>query len=152
MNTQLLFLCILVSFSLNKLSAQIKATDPVYVNTISTSDLSIDLTVGLYPLTYKYEKAYDYSILTLKILNDSKKDFDWNDYRVFILLRDGTLFSSYKTKSEKGEYLNKYIIDSGDLHTQTVCFGRAFDVDDIKYAWLSWVEEKFFTLPYVEGK
>jgi hypothetical protein len=147
----LLLLCFLASISFYKLNAQSKAKDPVYVNTISSPDKLIDLIVGVYPLTYEYDRDYDYSTLTLRVLNNSNQAFDWADYRVLIMLTDGTLFSSYKTNSSNGEFANKFTVDSGMAHDQTICFARKFNVDEIQYMWLSWVNEKFFSLTYIGG-
>ena len=90
--------------------------------------------------------------MTLRVLNNSKDDFSWKNYNVYIELEDGTLFYNYKTKAEDGLYANFYTVAAGKAHDQSVCFGQKFEYRDIKKVWLSWVDEKFFSLVYQKGK
>ncbi len=136
-----------------KIQAQMTAKDPVYLESIANSSKTINFIAGIYPKTYIYSEANSNSKLTLKILNKSKDEYKWKDYKVYIMLNDNTLFHNYTTKSETGDYACTYTI-SGDegVHEQILCFTPKFDVNEIKYMWISFADDSFIKLLYVEGK
>jgi hypothetical protein len=128
------------------------ANDAVYLETISTPDKSMDFIAGVYPNTYYYNVSGDYSTLTLKVLNNSSTSLGWNDYKVYILLKDGTLFYNYKTKAESGEYSCVYTVPTGTANSQSVAFSGKFDIHDISSVYLSFSDSKFFNLLYGPAK
>ncbi len=133
--------------------AQMTKEDPVWLETISNPSKTINFIAGIYPKTYIWSDANENSKLTLKILNQSKDSYDWKDYKVYILLKDNTLFYNYKTKGESGEFACNYTIEGNEgVHKQTICFSKKFNVSDIKQMWISFSDETFITLIYVEGK
>jgi hypothetical protein len=152
MKKHVIFILLGLSFLFVKTVVAQSAGDAVYLETISTPDKSLDFIVGLYPDTYYYNTTKEYSTMTLKILNNSTSILDWNDYKVYIQLSDGTLFYNYKTQAESGEYCNSYTISTGLAHSQTVCFTPKFRVSEISKVYLSFNDNKFFALLYIPAK
>lgn len=148
--TLVLLFCLLTTITL---SAQSTKDDPVYLETISNSSKSINFIAGVYPKTFVYSAASENSKLTLRILNNAKDAYKWKDYKVYIMLKDNSLFYNYTTKAETGEFACTYSID-GDkgFHEQTICFTKKFETDDIKQMWISFSDDTFINLLYVPGK
>jgi hypothetical protein len=135
------------------LSAQTTKEDPVYLETISNSSKSINFIAGVYPKTLVYSEANENTKLTLRVLNNATDSYKWKDYKVYILLKDNTLFYNYTTKAESGDFACNYTIDGNKgYHDQTVCFSKKFGSDDIKQMWLSFGDDTFISLIYVPGK
>ncbi len=71
-----------------------------YYENISTPDKSIDILYGFYTGTIEGMERKDGSVYTvgqIGLINKSKQDFKWNDYKLYILLKNGDLFYNYKT-------------------------------------------------------
>ena len=135
--------------SVQNVNAQMTSDDPVYIETISNPSKTINLILGLYPKTYKWSESLEASQITLRILNEATGDYDWSNYKVYILLKDNTLFYNYTTKAEGGEFDCSYTNDGNSgYHDQVVCFDKKFDVDDIKTVWVSFDTGIFFELLY----
>jgi len=67
------------------------------------------------------------------------------------LLNDNsTLFYSYTTKAEDGDYDCNYTNSSGDSHDQIMCFDKKFSVSDIKTVWVSFDTGIFFKLYFYQ--
>jgi hypothetical protein len=141
--------CMFFTYSVK---AQMTAKDPVYIETISNSSKTTEFILGVYPKTFVYSSANENSKLTMKILNKASGDYKWKDYKVYILLKDNTLFYNYTTKAESGDFACTYTID-GDkgVHEQTLCFSKKFDVDDIKIMWVCFGDDTFIKLTYAKG-
>jgi len=150
MSTLVVILCLFTAFPL---SAQTSKEDPVYLETISNSSKSINFIAGVYPKTLVYSAANDNTKLTLRVLNNATDTYKWKDFKVYIMLKDNSLFYNYTTKAESGEFACEYAID-GDkgYHDQTVCFSKKFSTDDIKQMWLCFADDTFINLIYVPGK
>jgi hypothetical protein len=132
--------------------SQMTAKDPVYIETISNSSKTTEFILGVYPRTYVYSSANENSKLTMKILNKASNDYKWKDYKVYILLKDNTLFYNYTTKAESGDFACTYTIDGNKgVHEQTLCFSKKFDVDDIKLMWVCFGDDTFIQLTYAKG-
>lgn len=142
--------CLLTTVTL---SAQTTKDDPVYLETISNSSKSINFIAGVYPKTLVYSSANENSKLTLRVLNNASDSYKWKDYKVYIMLKDNSLFYNYTTKAESGEFSCTYTVE-GDkgYHDQTVCFSKKFDISDIKQMWISFADDTFINLLYVPGK
>lgn len=132
-------------------NAQSGSGDPVYIEVISNNSKSINFILGVYPKTYSWSEALQASQLTMRILNNASDDYFWNDYKVYILLKDNTLFYNYKTKAETGEYACTYTIKgNGGFNDQTMSFDKKFDIKDIKSMWVSFSDNTFIELLYSE--
>lgn len=135
--------------TVSKITAQMTAKDPVYIETIANSSKTTEFILGIYPRTYKWSESLEASQLTMRILNKAKADYKWEDYKVYILLKDNSLFYNYKTKAESGEYACKYTITGdGGFNDQVLCFDKKFDVKDIKTIWVSFGDNTFIELIY----
>jgi len=53
--------------------------DPVYIENISNDSKTIDLTLGFYPKTYEWIESSEVAHVILRILNNSKKDYEWSN-------------------------------------------------------------------------
>lgn len=132
--------------------AQMTAKDPVYIETISNSSKTINFIVGIYPKTYVYSEASENSKLTMKILNKASESYKWKDYKVYILLKDNSLFYNYTTKAEDGDFAVNYSIEGEKgVHEQTLCFTKKFEISDIKQMWISFADDTFILLTYAKG-
>lgn len=112
-----------------------------YYENISTPDKSIDFLYGFYTSTLEGIERKDGSIYTvaqIALINKSKEDFKWNDYKVYVLLKNGDLFYNYKTeaKDEASDYACIFNLD------------KKFSEKDIDKVWLSFSDYKFFKLIY----
>jgi len=144
------FFCLMTTITL---SAQTTKEDPVYLETISNSSKSINFIAGVYPKTLVYSEANENTKLTLRVLNNATDSYKWKDYKVYIMLKDNSLFYNYTTKAETGEFACNYTIDGNKgYHDQTVCFSKKFGSDDIKQMWISFGDDTFISLIYVPGK
>ncbi len=135
--------------AMQTVKAQMSSDDPVYIETVSNPTKTIDIIMALYPKTYKWSESLEASQITLRLLNQSTQDFEWTDYKVYILLKDNTLIYNYKTQAADGDFDCTYTIPGNTtLHDQIVCFDYKFDVKDIKTVWVSFDSGKFFELFY----
>jgi hypothetical protein len=142
-----LFVAGLLAVGSGKLEAQENNThDPVYLEIISNGDKTMDFTLGLYPETYNYNYDKKYSSMKLKILCNSTTTLEWKDYKIYILLKDNTLFYNYKTNASSGAYCCHYSISHGEIKEQILCFARKFNIEDIDKVWLSLNDSQFFNL------
>lgn len=146
----IVLLCFFLALlSVQNVKAQMSSDDPVYIETISNPSKTINMILGLYPKTYKWSESLEASQLTLRILNEAKEDYEWNNYKVYIMLKDNTLFYNYTTKATSGEFDCTYTIEGNSgYHDQVVCFDKKFDVNDIKTVWVSFDTGIFFELLY----
>lgn len=133
--------------AMQTVKAQMSSDDPVYIETVSNPTKTINLIMALYPKTYKWSESLEASQITLRLLNQSTQDFEWTDYKVYILLKDNTLIYNYKTQAADGDFDCTYTIPGNTtLHDQIVCFDYKFDIKDIKSVWVSFDSGKFFEL------
>lgn len=112
----------------------------VYWEIISNESKTVDYTIGVYPGSYAYHEPDGidpYSTLTMRVINKGSETLKWNEHsRVFVLLKNGTLFCNYLTAATDGEKVCHYSVSNGDSHEQTLCFGEKFDVADIDKMWI----------------
>jgi hypothetical protein len=139
-------------FSLIHLSAK---PVPFYYSLITSVDKKTSFLAGLYPDTYAVVNSDPVkgSSLKLVIINQNENDtLVWRDYKVYILLKDGTLFYNYRTTDEKGVFACEYTLGKKEMHTQNVCFHNQFNTEDIQKVWLSFNDALFIELAYNEGE
>ncbi len=127
----------------------------VYLEVISNDSKTVDYTLGVYPGSYAYyqpDGIDPYSTLTLRVVNSGTETLHWNDRsKIFILLKNGTLFCNYLTAASDGEKACSFTIYNGGSHDQTLCFSTKFDVSDIEKVWLyDGTHDQVFALVYDE--
>lgn len=125
-----------------------------YLGVFSNHTNSIKFTIGAYPNTVSQSKRNDgsiYSAMRIAIVNNEQAEpIVWSDYKIYILLKDGTLFYNFLTNATTGEYSCKYTVDPGTTHLQLVCFEKIFTATDVEKIWLSFSDSQF--LPLIKYK
>ncbi len=128
----------------------------VYLEVISNDSKTINYTLGVYPNTYSYtqpEGIEPYSSLTLRVVNSGSETLRWTEHnKIFILLKDGTLFCNYLTAATDGAKACSFTIDKDGSHDQTLCFSTKFDTSNIDKIWLyDGTRDQTFSLLYYES-
>lgn len=135
---------------------QAQKSDVYYYEKISNSNKTINFLIGVYVTKNEYISTSDdegYTKIRMAIINDKNADrFKWNDYKIYIQLKNGDMFYSYTTKATEGETNCTYTVSPDETHIQYVCFDKKFDVKDISKMWLSMADNKFFELSVSDGK
>lgn len=152
MKKLLVSLLLAVGFiSLSSFTAEKPKGDPFYYEIISTPDKSIDLVYGFYHTQISFvdkPNGQGYTTVRSAIINNSKSPFAWEDYKVYILLKDGDLFRNYTTTASSGEYDCTYDVKTDETHIQYLCFQKKFSASDIQSVYVSFLDNKFFKLAY----
>ena len=122
-------------------------TNEYYLGVFSNSTNTIKFTMGAYPHSINQSKKNDgtlYSAMRVALVNNEKADpIEWNDFKIYILLKDGTLFYNFLTNATTGEYACKYQVAPGTTHMQYYCFDKIFAASDIDKIWLSFSDSEF---------
>ncbi len=131
-------------------------SDIYYYEKISNSSKTINFLIGVYITKNEYISSGEdegYTKIRMAVINDKNADrFKWNDYKIYIQLKNGDMFYSYTTKATEGETNCTYIVSPDETHIQYICFDKKFDVRDISKMWLSMSDNKFFELSVSDGK
>lgn len=136
----------------NSTYAQQKKNDPVYIQSISNHK-TVDFVIGVYPKTFHWNKNLNATSMTLRVLNRSIKKYEWNDFKIFLFLRDNTILYNYTTEDKKGEYACFYTLENeGDIHDQTLVFRKKFKLNQVKSVWVSFGDNNFVELIYSHGE
>jgi hypothetical protein len=149
MKSKLLLLIAFVVFSSNLTSAQ-----ALYAESISTPDGSINFLIGVSPSSIQTVTRSDnstYCTVKLVLINDEKAQaFDWADYKVYVLTKDGKIGYNYTTTADGGEFDCTYELKPGESKTQLLCYARTFAQADIDRIWLVMSDEISFELVLTE--
>ncbi len=144
-NSLLLFVFTLFLLSTQYIQAQ--TTSEYYLGVFSNTSNTIKFTIGAYPNTISQSKRSDgtiFSAMRIAIVNNEKAEpIVWNDYKMYILLKDGTLFYNFLTNATTGDYACKYTVPTGETHLQYICFEKIFSAADIDKVWLSFSDSHF---------
>lgn len=133
--------------------AQQKKNDPVYIQNISNEKKTVDFVIGVYPNTFHWNKDINATSMTLRILNRSEKEYVWDDFKIFLFLRDKTILYNYTTEDKDGEYVCFYsLTKEGDVHNQTLVFRKRFRLSYVKSVWVSFGDNNFVELIYSNGE
>ncbi|ABG59984.1 hypothetical protein [Cytophaga hutchinsonii] len=121
-----------------------------FLGVFSNQANTIKFTIGAYPNTVNQSKRNDgsiYSAMRIAIVNNEHAEpIVWSDYKIYILLKDGTLFYNFLTNATTGEYACKYTVEPGSTHLQLVCFEKIFTGTDVEKIWLSFSDSQFLPL------
>lgn len=140
--------------TLTPANAQSKEKVPYFYEVISNPDKTIDYAFGVYPTRSEYVRNSNgggYTKMRIAVINYSKQDLKWNDYKVYILMKNGDLFYNYTTAAKEGELACNYVVKPDETHIQYVCFEKEFDINQIDKVYLSLLDNKFFPLIYTDG-
>ena len=121
-----------------------------YLGVFSNTTNSIKFTIGAYPNSVNQSKRNDgtiYTAMRIAIINNEKAEpIEWSDYKIYILLKDGSLFYNFLTSASAGDYACKYTVQPGETHLQFACFEKIFYSTDIDKVWLSFSDNQFLPL------
>jgi hypothetical protein len=128
----------------NNIQAQ---SNEYYLGVFSNTTSTIKFTIGAYPNTISQSTRSDgtiFSAMSVAIVNNEKAEpIIWSDYKMYVLLKDGTLFYNFLTNSTTGDYACKYTVPTGETHLQYYCFEKVFSATDIDKVWLSFSDSHF---------
>ncbi|MBC7450496.1 MAG: hypothetical protein H7259_03310, partial [Cytophagales bacterium] len=136
-------------------SAQI---NEYYLGVFSNEGNTIKFTIGAYPHSISQSKRTDgtfYTAMRVAIINNEKAaPIIWSDYKIYILLKDGSLFYNFLTNaSAESDFGCKYTVAPGTTHIQLFCFEKLFTNSEIDKVWLSLGDNKFLPLvSYIDNK
>lgn len=127
--------------------------EPYYSQNVTTPDKSsLNFNVFVFHHKYRWVESKTegkYSAVSLVVQNDKNaKALDWNDYKIYFLLKDGTLFHNYTTTAKSGNYNCDYSVEPGEQHVQIICFGKKFDPEQVDKAWIKMTHANFIDLLY----
>lgn len=126
-----------------------KTTETYFYEKIANPSGKVNFVFGFYPekYTWKESQSSSYTTIPAAVVNDKSADsLQWNDYKVFIMLRDGTLFRNYTTTAKSGRYLCKYPVNPGETHYQDFAFAKKFKPAQILHVWLELKHNNFIKL------
>lgn len=132
-----------------------KTDEPYFSQVIVTPD-NTSLNFNLFVFHHKYrwvesKTEGDYSVVSIVVQNDKiAKPLKWEDYKVYFLMKDGSLFHNYTTVAKTGNYSCKYTVPPGEQHVQLICFGKKFDPKNVSKAWIKMTHANFIHLLYKE--
>lgn len=137
-------MCFLV---LSTFQAYAQQTNEYYLGVFSNTTGTIKFTMGAYPNSINQSKKNDgtlYTAMKVALVNNvTAEPIEWNDFKIYILLKDGTLFYNFLTTATTGEYACKYQVAPGTTHMQYYCFDKIFLASDIDKMWLSFSDSEF---------
>jgi hypothetical protein len=118
-----------------------------YLGVFSNTTSTIKFTMGAYPHSINHSKKSDgslYTVMRVALVNNEKADpIEWNDFKIYILLKDGTLVYNFLTTATSGEYACKYQVAPGTTHMQYYCYDKIFSASDIDKVWLHFGDSVF---------
>jgi hypothetical protein len=121
-----------------------------YLESISNGNGTVDFTVATYPISITPNKREDgsyFTIMKMAVVNNPKaNDLIWNDYKIYILTKDGQLFFNYTPSINSEEYSCNYTVTKGSTHLQWLCFDTVFNIHDIEKIWISFGDNHFIPL------
>ncbi len=143
----LILLVVIVSFGFG--------VDSYYYSTISTPNKAINFTIGIYHTNFVWNETAKsgYTVIPSAIINNKNaQPLKWNDYKIYIMLKDGTLFHSYTTVAKTGKFACNYVVKPGETHYQHFTFSKKFRAEDIANVWLKLTDSNFIKLIYFNKK
>ncbi|WP_018344709.1 hypothetical protein [Cytophaga aurantiaca] len=141
----LFIICLLIVALSKQVFAQ--QTNEYYLGVFSNTTGTIKFTMGVYPSSINQSKKNDgtlYSVMSVALVNNEKAEpIEWNDFKIYILLKDGTLVYNFLTTATTGEYACKYQVAPGTTHMQYYCYDKIFSATDIEKVWLHFGDSQF---------
>jgi hypothetical protein len=122
-----------------------------YYERIANPDETLNFVFGFYPEKFSWHESKDskYTSIPAAVINQPKaKPLAWRDYKVYIMLKDGTLFNSYTTVAKTGKFACQYTVQPGDKHYQHFNFSKKFKPQQILHIWLKLTDGNFIKLLY----
>jgi hypothetical protein len=146
MKKRFLFPIIFLCLTAFQNSAMAQTTD-YYLGVFSNTTNTIKFTIGVYPNSVNQSKKNDgtlYTAMRVALVNNEFADtIKWNDFKIYILLKDGTLFYNFLTNAQYGEYACKYQVAPGTTHMQYYCYDKIFIAGEVDKVWLCFSDSEF---------
>lgn len=143
-------LCLALTASLGL--AQLKSGENYFSQVVTTPDKALNFNMFVFHEKYRWVESRTegkYSTVSLVVQNKNQdKDLKWEDYKIFIMLKDGTMFHNYTTVAKTGNYMCKYDVDPGGQRAQILCFSKKFNPEDVERIWIRMTHSNFIRLLY----
>jgi hypothetical protein len=127
--------------------------EPYFSQVVATPDkTSLNFNIFIFHHKYRWVESKTegkFSVVSLVVQNDKNaKPLKWEDYKIYFLLKDGTLFHNYSTVAKTGNYACEYTVEPGQQNVQLICFGKKFDPEDVERAWIKMTHTNFIRMLY----
>lgn len=125
--------------------------EPYFTQVVATPDnTSLNFNVFLFHHKYRWVESKtegNYSVVSMVVQNNKDaKPLKWVDYKIYFLLKNGTLFHNYTTVAKTGNYSCEYTVEPGQQHVQLICFGNKFDPEDVDKVWIKMTHANFISM------
>lgn len=127
--------------------------EPYFSQVVVTPDkTSLNFNIFVFHHKYRWVESKTegkYSVVSMVVQNDKNaKPLQWEDYKIYFLLKDGTMFHNYTTVAKNGNYTCKYTVEPGQQHVQLICFGKKFEPENVERAWIKMTHANFIRMKY----
>lgn len=125
--------------------------EPYFTQVVATPDkTSLNFNIFVFHHKYRWVESKtegNYSVVSIVVQNDKNaKPLKWVNYKIYFLLKDGTLFHNYTTVAKTGNYACEYTVEPGQQHVQLICFGKKFDPENVDRVWIKMTHTNFIRL------
>jgi hypothetical protein len=129
-----------------------KSQEPYFSQIVSTPDKTLNFYIFVFHYKYRWvesPKEGNYSTISMVVQNKNQtKPLKWEDYKIYFLLKDGTLFHNYTTVAKTGNYACKYTVEPGKQHVQLLCIAKKFESSQVERVWVKMTHFNFIRLLY----
>lgn len=124
-------------------------SESYYYESIANPNKTLNFVFGFYAEKFAWfeSKSSSYTSIPGAVINQpGAQPLVWKDFKVFIMLKDGTLFNSYTTVAETGKFACQYTVQPEEKHYQTFNFHNKFKPQQILHVWLKLTDGNFIKL------
>jgi hypothetical protein len=129
-----------------------KSKEPYFSQVVTTPDKTLNFNIFVFHHKYRWVESStegNYSTVSMVIQNKNQtKTLKWEDYKIYLLLKDGTLFHNYTTVAKSGNYDCRYSVEPGQSHVQLLCFGKKFKSNQVERIWIKMTHFNFIRMLY----
>lgn len=126
--------------------------EPYFSQVVTTPDKTLNFNIFVFHYKYRWvesPKEGNYSTVSMVVQNKNQtKPLKWVDYKIYFLLKDGTLFHNYTTVAKTGNYACKYTVEPGKQRAQLLCIARKFKASQIERVWVKMTHFNFIRMLY----
>jgi hypothetical protein len=149
MKIRLMIILLVLAVALGLFPQETK--EPYFSQVVATPDKTA-LNFNVFVLDRKYRWVESktegkYSVVSIVVQNGKNaKPLQWVNYKIYFLLKDGTLFHNYTTVAKSGNYACEYTVEPGQQHVQLICFGKKFDPENVEKVWIKMTHTNFIRM------
>jgi|GEM_PF-701052 len=129
-----------------------KGKEPYFSQVVTTPDKTLNFNIFVFHYKYRWIESPtegNFSTVSMVIQNKNQtKTLKWEDYKIYVLLKDGTLFHNYTTVAKSGNYSCRYSVGAGKQHVQVLCFAKKFTPSQIERIWVKMTHFNFIRMLY----